>query len=90
MRPAGSDICCRCWCLGTVQELPRALRVARTGVCSSGALSMAGAPAAGRKFVADVTAQHGEIDHAVSCFGAWWQGGELLPVCLSSHTLCST
>jgi omega-amidase len=30
-----------------------------------------------RKFVADVTSQHGEIDHAVSCFGAWWQGGLL-------------
>lgn len=39
---------------------------------------------AGRKFVADVTSQHGEIDHAVSCFGAWWQGGEplLRPVAL--------
>lgn len=34
--------------------------------------------------MADVTSQHGEIDHAVSCFGAWWQGGEplLRPVAL--------
>lgn len=40
--------------------------------------------------MADVTALHGEIDHAVSCFGAWWQGGELLPVCVLPYTLCST
>ncbi|GAB4821734.1 hypothetical protein N2152v2_008780 [Parachlorella kessleri] len=28
-------------------------------------------------FVAQVLKEHGEIDHAVSCFGAWWQGGVL-------------
>ena len=27
-------------------------------------------------FVRDVVAAHGPIDHAVSCFGAWWSGGE--------------
>ena len=27
-------------------------------------------------FVQQVLKEHGEIDHAVSCFGAWWQGGE--------------
>eukprot|EP00887_Chlorella_sp_A99_P007128 scaffold2.g7128.t1 len=27
--------------------------------------------------VKQVVAEHGEIDHAVSCFGAWWQGGVL-------------
>ncbi|KAL4855773.1 3-oxoacyl-[acyl-carrier-protein] reductase FabG [Chlorella vulgaris] len=28
-------------------------------------------------FVREVVQQHGDIDHAVSCFGAWWQGGVL-------------
>ncbi|PSC75546.1 peroxisomal trans-2-enoyl-reductase-like [Micractinium conductrix] len=28
-------------------------------------------------FVRDVVAAHGPIDHAVSCFGAWWSGGVL-------------
>lgn len=28
-------------------------------------------------FVHEVVEQHGAIDHAVSCFGAWWQGGLL-------------
>jgi NAD(P)-dependent dehydrogenase (short-subunit alcohol dehydrogenase family) len=27
-------------------------------------------------FVEEVVRLHGPIDHAVSCFGAWWQGGE--------------
>jgi NAD(P)-dependent dehydrogenase (short-subunit alcohol dehydrogenase family) len=30
-------------------------------------------------FVEQVVAEHGEIDHAISCFGAWWQGGAWLP-----------
>ena len=34
-------------------------------------------------FVAQVVGQHGPIDHAVSCFGAWWQGGAR--ACLSAR-----
>ncbi|KAL4432189.1 hypothetical protein ABPG77_005951 [Micractinium sp. CCAP 211/92] len=30
-----------------------------------------------RRFVETLVAQHGPIDHAVSCFGAWWSGGVL-------------
>lgn len=30
-----------------------------------------------KAFVEGVVAEHGQVDHAVSCFGAWWQGGLL-------------
>lgn len=30
-----------------------------------------------KALVDGVVREHGQVDHAVSCFGAWWQGGLL-------------